>query len=170
MQTEKRREAIKKAIFESDKPISASALAKLFHVSRQIIVGDVALLRAKQESIIATPRGYIYQKEDTQHRYTIACMHDEKATQEELNCIVDCGAEIENVIVSHPVYGELVGALHIQNRIDVEQFVNKCKEENASNLSSLSNGMHLHTLICKDEQQYEEIVTRLKEKGYMYEI
>ncbi len=169
MQTVERREKIKQLIRESETPISATTLAKQCHVSRQIVVGDVALLRAAQENIIATPRGYLYQKEESKNRYVVACMHDAQNTQEELNIIVDCGAEVENVIVSHPIYGELVGALHIQNRLDVQQFIERCKDSQAQNLSSISNGMHLHTIVCKDETQYETIVDKLKQAGYLYE-
>lgn len=169
MQTAERRAKVKKLILESEVAISATALAKICQVSRQIIVGDVALLRAEQEPIIATPRGYIYQKTEALNRYVVACVHDAQNTQDELNCIVDCGGEIENVIVSHPIYGELVGALHIQNRLDVQQFIDKCVESKAQNLSSISNGMHLHTIICKDDEQYNTIVHQLKEKGYLYE-
>ena len=169
MQTAKRREKIKQLIMESEVAISASALAKICNVSRQIVVGDVALLRAMQEPIIATPRGYIYQHQQSKNRYVVACVHDASETQEELNCIVDCGGEVENVIVSHPIYGELMGTLHIQNRLDVQQFMDKCVASKAQNLSSISNGMHLHTIICKDDAQYQSIVGRLKEKGFLYE-
>ena len=55
MRTEERRAAILRALHESDTPQSATALATRFSVSRQIIVGDVALLRAGGDAIIATP-------------------------------------------------------------------------------------------------------------------
>ena len=169
MTTKDRREAIKKTIYESEKPISASVLASQYEVSRQIVVGDVALLRAANEPIVATPRGYVYQKEKAVNRYVIACCHNNEMTQEELNIIVDCGGIIENVIVSHPVYGELMGALHIHNRVEVRQFIEKCKETNAQNLSVISNGVHLHTIIAKDDSQYEMIQAELKKKGFIYE-
>ena len=47
-----RKEKIIKTIKKSDKPISASKLAAQFGVSRQIIVGDVALFRASGYDII----------------------------------------------------------------------------------------------------------------------
>lgn len=169
MNANERRNKIKEEIYHSEKPISASKLASIFHVSRQIVVGDVALLRAAQEPIVATPRGYLYQKEQLQNRYVVACAHDASGTLDELYTIVDCGGEIENVIVSHPVYGELVGALHIRNRVEANQFVRKCEDNNVKNLSAISNGVHLHTIICKDEEQYQLIVKELNEKGYLYQ-
>ena len=46
MDGEIRRREIVKRLRETEKPISATRFAKAFDVSRQIIVGDVALLRA----------------------------------------------------------------------------------------------------------------------------
>ncbi|NBK97172.1 MAG: transcription repressor NadR [Erysipelotrichia bacterium] len=169
MDAKQRREAIEQEILQSEKVISASKLASKFHVSRQIIVGDIALLRAAQKPIIATPRGYLYQKEENKNRYVLACLHDEKGTLDELYTIVDCGGEVENVIVSHAVYGELVGALHIHNRVEAMQFVEQCEKQQVKNLSTISNGVHLHTIICKDDAQYQMIVEELNKKGYLYQ-
>lgn len=169
MNANERRNAIREEILNSDKPISASKLANKFNVSRQIVVGDVALLRATQEPIIATPRGYLYQKDQLMNRYVVACVHDTQGTLDELYTIVDCGGEVENVIVSHPVYGELVGPLHIHSRVEAKQFVDKCEKEQVKNLSAISNGVHLHTIICKDEDQYHLIVKELNQKGYLYQ-
>ena len=54
-----RRQAVAQALEEAVGPVSAAALAERFSVSRQIIVGDVALLRAGGTDILATPRGYL---------------------------------------------------------------------------------------------------------------
>lgn len=169
MTTQERREAIKEVIKQSKTAISASTLAKKFNVSRQIVVGDIALLRAAQEEIIATPRGYIYQHKPNKNTYVIACQHDDDTTQEELETIVDMGASIENVIVSHPVYGELIGTLHIESRLDVQEFVNKRKSTDAKNLSAISGGLHLHTIVCKSEEHFNTVVQALQEKGYVYQ-
>lgn len=169
MNTKERREAIKNKIMESEKPISATALAKIFHVSRQIVVGDVAILRASQEAILATPRGYIYDHKDEENTYVIACIHTQKDTQEELNIIVDAGGYVEDVIIHHAVYGELSGKLHIASRMDVEEFISLCKEKKAKNLSDLSEGVHFHTIKVPNEKVYNSILEKLKEKGFLYE-
>ena len=57
MKAEERRAVIAQTL-TADRPISATALAGRFSVSRQIIVGDIALLRAAGLDIVATPRGY----------------------------------------------------------------------------------------------------------------
>ena len=59
MRAEERRQAVLELIEQSEKPVSASSLASRFSVSRQIIVGDIALLRAAGAEISATPRGYV---------------------------------------------------------------------------------------------------------------
>ena len=46
MDTAARRAAISETLRTAEKPVSASALARRYQVSRQIIVGDIALLRA----------------------------------------------------------------------------------------------------------------------------
>ena len=59
MRAEERRQAIRELLQNSKQPVSASVLAARFAVSRQIIVGDIALLRAAGADISATPRGYV---------------------------------------------------------------------------------------------------------------
>ena len=59
MTAEQRRSRISARLHEAHQPISATALAKELGVSRQIIVGDVALLRAAGQAITATARGYV---------------------------------------------------------------------------------------------------------------
>ena len=55
-----RREEIMKMLVESSRAIKGTELASLFNVTRQIIVKDIAILRAAGNNIIATPDGYIY--------------------------------------------------------------------------------------------------------------
>ena len=59
MQREKRKDNIIQKLQSTDSPVSASSLAKEFGVSRQIIVGDIAILRAEGHDISSTPRGYV---------------------------------------------------------------------------------------------------------------
>lgn len=164
-----RREKIIELIGQSNKPLSATYLAKQFHVSRQSIVGDIALLRAAGHQIIATPRGYIMNETDSRLKKTIAVRHNSSQTEEELNLFVDMGAEVEDVIVDHPLYGEISGNLHIQSRHDVALFIEKYNEEKTTLLSSLTNGIHLHTIKCDDEETYDNVRNALKEHGFLYE-
>ena len=163
-----RKEQIIEEIKKSEKPISATKLASIFGVSRQIIVGDVALLRASGVQIIATPRGYVLGKQPTQNTYTIAVKHEECELADELYTIVDMGGSIIDVIVEHPIYGQLTGELHIQSRYDVNAFLDKVKKEKANALSALTNGLHLHTIQCPTPEVYNRIIEALESKGYLF--
>ena len=142
--TEKRK-AAQHAVEES-RPLSATAIAKEFGVSRQIIVGDVALLRAAGENIAATPRGYVLQKERSSHTKTIACRHNDDNLLKELYIVVDNGCAVLDVTVEHPVYGQILGQLQIFSRYDADQFAKKLGENSAPPLCALTNGVHLHTI------------------------
>ncbi|MEG2909498.1 MAG: transcription repressor NadR, partial [Erysipelotrichaceae bacterium] len=169
MDTNNRRNQIMKVISESDKPISARYLANMFHVSRQIVVGDIALLRAKGIKIIATPRGYLCEVvvKDVIER-TIAVVHKEKDLAKEIYAIIDLGGEIIDVIVEHPLYGELRGNLHLASRYDADEFLNKVKLLEAKPLSNLTQGLHLHTIRTRDEACFERILNRLEQEGFLY--
>lgn len=170
MDAAKRRDQIIQIISDQKKPISATAIANQLHVSRQIIVGDVALLRAKGYQIVATPRGYVLEHEVIDEcTKTIAVQHTQAALQEELYTIIEHGGSVMDVIVDHPVYGQLCGNLHLYSKYDVDQFINKCQKEQASPLSQLTQGVHLHTIHVRDEASYQRILTALNEKGYLYQ-
>jgi hypothetical protein len=158
-----RKTKIIEIISSSDKPVSASKIAKELGVSRQIIVGDVALLRASGEDITATPRGYILDP-NRSNLYTIAVKHNNDQLEEELNTIVDLGGKVEDVIVEHPLYGEIKGNLHIYSRYDVSKFMSAVKDRDVTPLSLLTDGVHLHTITAPDEETLERIKEALDEK------
>lgn len=147
--------------------MSATALADRFRVSRQVIVGDVALLRAAGRKINATPRGYVMGEETTGITGVLACVHAPEDMGRELNTIVDHGGEVLDVIVEHPVYGQLTGQLQLRSRHDVAQFLKKA--EGASPLSALTDGIHLHTVRCPDEETLARITAALKQEGFLLE-
>ena len=169
MTTAERREAILQLLDGAEKPLNASYLAGQFGVSRQIIVGDVALLRACGENIVATPRGYLKNRESDRITRTVACIHTEEQMLEELNCIVDQGCIVEDVIVEHPLYGQLIGKLELSNRYEAGQFAQRCCEESAHPLSLLTDGVHLHTVRCPNEDAYLRVCAALRERGFLLE-
>lgn len=130
-----RRQAVAQALEEAVGPVSAAALAERFSVSRQIIVGDVALLRAGGTDILATPRGYLLGGRGGGVERTVACVHAPEEMERELNAIVDAGGEVVDVIVEHPVYGQLTGLLGVRSRYDVAEFVRRVEEHGARPLS-----------------------------------
>lgn len=170
MEASERRERILETLKNSEKPVSATALADIFKVSRQIIVGDVALLRAADNDISATPRGYILQTAAQPGIVgQIACRHKPDEMQEELYAMVDQGCTVRDVIVEHPLYGQITGSLHVSSRYDVDQFIEKCRQSEAHPLSDLTGGIHLHTVICPDEDTYRRVKTSLRNLGFLFE-
>lgn len=166
MGTHSRRNAIAKLLEEATQPLSASALADKFRVSRQIIVGDIALLRASGAPVVATPRGYLLERSGAVSAaldYTIACRHaSSQQLLQELYTVVDHGATVLDVIVEHPVYGQITGQLQIASRFDADRFVNALTSSEAAPLSQLTGGIHLHTIRCPNSECYERIVQALK--------
>lgn len=165
-----RRSEILKVLEVAEAPVSAGKLAAKFVVSRQIVVGDVALLRAAGHEIIATARGYLLErKEEAAFIRKIACQHQPNQTEEELSCIVELGGEVLDVIVEHPIYGELTGNLRVRTQEDVRSFITAYKKSNASLLSELTAGIHLHTIRCENEAVLDRIKRVLLEKGILYQ-
>ena len=169
MHSDERRKAIADVLRAADAPISASALAEKFSVSRQIIVGDIALLRSSGEEILATPRGYVTPKEARGILRRVAVKHTPQEMEAELNAIVDNGCTVIDVIVDHPIYGQLTGPLQISNRHDVQQFIHRCQAAEALPLSRLTDGIHLHTLSCPDEASLERVRENLRKLGILFE-
>ena len=167
MEAASRRQAILDRLRTADRPVSASALAAGLNVSRQIIVGDIALLRAGGAEISATPRGYVLPRATDGITRTIACRHTLARTGQELDILVDNGCPVLDVIVEHPVYGQLTGQLQISSRYDVEQFLARIRDSDAAPLSMLTGGLHLHTLCCPNEDAYTRACAALKAAGLL---
>lgn len=170
MTSEDRRLQIEEILNNFTEPITASALAKKFSVSRQVIVGDIALMRAGGLKISATPRGYVIDKEeDSEFVFTIACCHDDDKMKTELYAVVDNGGTVHDVTVEHPIYGEIMGELHLKSRYDVDLFLQKVSQNKVQPLMRLTGGIHLHTIKCKDEESKKRIIEILnKEQITLY--
>lgn len=170
MNAAERRQKILSLLESSRVPVNATALAGACRVSRQVIVGDIALLRAFNYHILSTPRGYLYPpgSADENRRYVIACRHTKDQLQKELYLVVDNGGGILDVIVEHPVYGQISGGLHIFSRHDVDTFMNKLNNGQASPLSRLTDGVHLHTICCRKEEDYQRILSALEAEGILF--
>ncbi len=170
MTAKERRNEINIILSAANEPLSAGALASRLNVSRQVIVGDVALLRAMGASIIATPRGYLVTPEMCGVRHTIACCHSGGDMMEaELNALVDAGCTVLDVIVDHPLYGQITGQLSLNSRYDVEQFRQRMEESGARPLSALTEGIHLHTITCPSEAAYTRVKKKLRELWILLE-
>ncbi|HPI97427.1 MAG TPA: transcription repressor NadR [Synergistales bacterium] len=171
MYSDQRRQAIREILHEVPEPVKGSELAEKLGVSRQVIVQDIAILRAAGEEILATPQGYLIPERiegSSTIRKTIVTRHlGNEDMDEELKIIVDQGGKIIDVIVEHPIYGEIRGNLMISTRHDVEEFMKRIVGEHAEPLSILTEGVHLHTIEVPDEETYVRIVEHLERSGYL---
>lgn len=146
--------------------ITGAELAVRCEVTRQVVVHDIALLRASGMPILSTPQGYRLEGGTSlQVREVVAVAHPPALTGAELYTFVDHGIQVVDVVVPHPLYGEIVGGLHLSSRRDVDIFLRQLAESKASLLSSLTDGYHLHTVLCNDYAQLREAEAALKRLG-----
>jgi transcriptional regulator of NAD metabolism len=164
----RRRRRILEWMRSHDDPIPGGEMAKRLRVSRQCLVQDIAILRAAGEEIVATPRGYrLPDVANHTHRAVLACCHAPERAEEELQILVDHGVKILDVIVEHPLYGELRGSLMIESRADVQDFLQRVKATHASLLSSLTEGVHLHTVEASRPEMISRACAQLRQKGFL---
>ena len=168
MTANERREEIIRNLVKEKKAIKGSELAIYFNVTRQVIVKDIAILRAAGKNIIATPDGYMINDNlDNRVKSVIAVNHTEDEMENELEIIVKYGGIIEDVIVEHPLYGEIRGILKIKNLNDLNKFTGYFEKIDAKPLSALTNGVHLHTVSVDTKENMELIKSELSEKGFI---
>ncbi len=169
MKASERRQKILHTLSQTTDPISASTLAKALSVSRQIIVGDVAILRANQHDILSTPKGYILPPSHSHLAYVgkIACLHGPEEAEKEMRLIVQEGGIIEDVSIEHPIYGLLTSSLNIQTEKDIQQFMTRIEKSKAGLLSDLTQGIHLHTISCASENIFDRIKAKLAAEGIL---
>jgi len=168
-----RRQAIMEILNDSSKPVKGSQLSEQLGVSRQVIVQDIALLRAEGEEIIATPQGYLLIKNisNAPHKTfkVFACQHDFYGMEEELKLIVAQGGKVIDVVVEHPLYGELKGNLMLEKIEDVKLFLENLNKSGAEPLSVLTKGIHLHTIEAPSQVILDRIQQELKTAGLLLE-
>lgn len=163
-----RREKLIQIIRDRTKPISGGELAKMLGVSRQVIVQDIALLRASDFDIISTTKGYmLYQTEDKKIKRVFMVKHSTKDIEDELCTIVDNGGKILDVHVIHEIYGQIVTELIIRNRSDVYDFVEKVRTKKIVPLKELTAGTHHHTIEADSEETLNRIEEALRRKNYL---
>ncbi|MGT2807492.1 transcription repressor NadR [Streptococcus iniae] len=170
MKAKDRRKEILEKLTVSQKTLSASQLAKVFDVSRQVIVGDIALLRAQGADILSTPKGYMIREIVASHYYSgrIVCKHSPEETYQELSIILEQGGQILTVEIDHPVYGMLTAPLNIKNEDDIALFLEAIKDSKGHFLSSLTEGLHSHLIACPSLTDFERIKEALSKAHILY--
>lgn len=167
-----RRNYLLQLLKESSVPITGSELAAKTNVSRQVIVGDITLLKAKNEPIIATSQGYLYFRQSSNSpaiERKIACKHTPEETEKELNLLVDHGVTVKDVKIEHAVYGDLTASIMVSNRQEVLQFMEKVNSTKAVFLSELTGGFHLHTISASSKNTLDQAEKALKAAGILLE-
>lgn len=165
----KRRERIIEILRMSKDPVSGTDLARMLHVSRQVIVQDVALLRAEHKEILSTYKGYLLPQEQEQRECirVFRVHHKTEETQDELHIMVDHGGNVRDVFVEHPLYGQLRADLMVSNRLEVQQFVERMHANGAQPLKTLTDGSHYHTVSAPSEENLDLIEAKLRERHYL---
>ena len=170
MNGQERRAAIIERLRVAEGPVSAKVLADDYEVTRQIIVADIALLRAAGHPIVAASRGYVMESSaEIGMTRRILVKHEFDATAEEFYAVVDNGGKVKDVVVEHSLYGRISAELNIASRYDADQFVARAKETGATPLSLLTEGTHVHTLSVPDEATFTRITERLTALGILVE-
>lgn len=156
------------SVLNADTPTKAAALAQRCQVSRQVIVQDVAMLRAAGKDILSTPRGYMLRSQPQCATRVFACSHTgEQKLSEELFAIVYRGGHVLDVMVEHPVYGEISVPLMLRCVADVEAFVEMLRDREAQPLASVTGGYHMHTVTALNEQALVDIERALQRVGVL---
>lgn len=159
-----RQTTILKMLQDSSEPISANHLAKLNNVSRQLIVGDIALLRASGHNITASHLGYTLNPTHLRHSKQLVFKHTPEMTRMELEILVKHHCHVVDVIIEHPSYGAITGELNIKTMDDVDAFMN----QHNPLISILTDGVHIHTIEYDDPKNLSEAITELTAHQLLY--
>lgn len=160
-----RRNTILRRLEGTTTPLPAARLGEDLGVSRQIIVGDVALLRASGHSIHATNRGYLLARPATRPRRSLTVQHTREQIPAELSAILDAGGTIIDISIEHRLYGQITADLLIRNRRDLKAFL--ARLTTSSSLAELTNGWHTHTIEADSEKRLDAIARRLDALGLL---
>ena len=170
MSSNERREKLLQILKKSDKPVKGSELSAELQVSRQVVVKDIALLRASGLEIIATSNGYIV-LDSVKNEFKIKCKNHNSDDElyDELQTIIDLGGKVKDVIVEHPTYGVLKADLNVATNRDLRNFMQKAATNEFKQLSVLSPDYHIHTIEVDNDEIFEEIQEELKLKNILFE-
>lgn len=165
---EERRQELLRTLRMAGEPILGSELAQRFNVSRQVLVQDMAILRAAGSDVIATPRGYLLRNpEPVAHRDVLHLRHGREALADEMTILVDLGIRILDDVIDHPVFGPLRTDLYVSSRQDVRELDERLRETNSLPLLSLTDGRHSHTVESARPDLLTKAREELQSRGYL---
>lgn len=169
MNSNERRVKILELLKKEDKPISGTEIAKIFSLSRQVIVQDIALLRANGEKIVSVHNGYVLEKNEEKSR-VFKVHHTDEQVEEELNLIVDMGGKVEDVFVYHKVYGVVKASLNLKSRREVSDYMREMNSGKSTLLKNITSNYHYHTVSADDTKTLSFIQKALEEKGFLAKL
>lgn len=169
MNGKQRREQIIQIIKNSDTPVSGTALAKQVNVSRQVIVQDIALIRANGINIFSTNRGYVIQESSKISR-VFKVVHTDEQVEEELTLFVDLGGYVKDVFVYHKVYNVLKADMNLKSRADVRKYLSELASGKSSLLKNVTSSYHYHTILADNEETLDMIQEELEQRGFLAEL
>lgn len=170
MTGEMRRAQLLQMLKQQGLPVSGTALAKHFGVSRQVIVQDIALMRAENHRIISTNKGYLYrtaEQENTQPKRVFHVKHSTQQVFEEFLTVIELGGKILDVAVEHELYGQIRVDLLIESVSDAEDFISRLHSCKDNPLKVLTDDCHYHTVAAPSEKLLDLIQRELEEKGFL---
>ena len=160
MTGEQRRNEIRQMLNAAQEPMSGTALANALHVSRQVIVQDIALMRAEQLPILSTNKGYLLRPDQTpaaQPKRVFFVRHTTAQVLEEFMTVIELGGRILDVAVEHELYGSIRTELLIDNARDAEEFAERLMRCRDNPLKVLTDDCHFHTVCAPSEKLLELI-------------
>lgn len=166
MKAELRRKEIISRLVSKNGPVSGSELAEALDVSRQIIVHDIAILKAAGYEILSTHSGYILNETPKAER-AFKVRHMSDRTKEELSLIVDMGGTVDDVFVWHKVYGKVQAKLNIFSKRGIEQFIDGINSGRSTELMNITDGYHYHTVKADSNETLDKIEKELKIRGFL---
>lgn len=169
MSGQERREQILNILRSSSQPVPGVELARRLEVSRQVIVQDMALLRANGEEILSTHRGYVVGGKNKCSR-VFKVIHTDEQVEEELNLYVDFGGMVEDVFVYHKVYGVIRASMNIKSRMDVKRYMQDISSGKSTQLMKLTSNYHYHTIVAETEEILDMIQEELGKRQFLAQL
>ena len=166
----KRRNHILQMLKQQGSPLSGTALAKACGVSRQVIVQDIALIRAEHRGILSTNKGYLYRPDsagNTQPKRVFFVKHTTEQVLDEFLTVTELGGTVLDVAVEHELYGQIRVDLLIENSADARDFADRLAVCRDNPLKVLTDDCHCHTIAAPSEKLLDLIEKELGEKGYL---
>ncbi|MDR2044107.1 MAG: transcription repressor NadR [Clostridium sp.] len=166
----KRRKAIVEYLQAQATPVKGTELARFFHVSRQVIVQDIALLRAENRNVLSTNKGYLLFRsleKGCSHTAVVMVRHTLEQTRKEMRSIVDYGGRMLDVFIEHDLYGQIRAELAINDLEDAEDFCRSLESSTSRPLLDLTEGWHCHTVAAPSEKALQLILQELRGNGIL---